>query len=166
MTTDSLATHLNFTPDDLTANRAGQLSARQVARLRRMRRRTLLLAVGVVLVIVLAATAALFLGQQRASTILTFIGIGLTICGAAIAGAFLRNWLRLNADIDGGAVRSTTGPARHTIRVTGRAAVYLLDIDDQRFALPETTFLSFEEGRRYRIYWSPAARVLFTAEPA
>src|SRR5688500_11519875 len=124
-----LSEALGFTPDDLTANQAGRLSAAQLERLRQARRRLILIAVPRVALLVLLAAIFLFLAQRNASGILQIVGIGVTLANAALMGVLARNALRLTADMREGQVSVIEGTATHTIRVTGRAANYLIRVD-------------------------------------
>lgn len=162
--TERLMPLLNFTPDDLTANRDGQLSGRQAERLRGMRQRALWVGIGVILLVSVIAALALYLGQRNAVTILTFIGIAISICNAAIAGVLMRNWLRLNADLQSGAVAAQTGEVQHTVRVAGRAASYVVKLGDVEFSVSKPVFLALQTGARYRFYSTPISRVLLAAE--
>src|SRR3954467_13776069 len=105
----SLAEALNFSGDDLTANRAGRLSEAQIARLTRSWRRTLWIVIGLVVLFVLIATTLLFLAQQHDSPILTVIGIIVTIINATIVGLGAQSYLRTSSDIRGGRVVTING---------------------------------------------------------
>lgn len=162
----SLMEALEFTDDDLVANRAGRLSAAQVERLKRLRSRALTVGIAVVVVIGLIATMFLFLGQYNASPILSIVGIGITVCNAVVAGVMLRNWLRLGADIRGEVVQTLTGKVKHTLRVAGRVPTYILTIDGQELQVGKPLFFAIRENERYCLYRAPASRVLLAAEPA
>jgi hypothetical protein len=95
---------LNFTAADLAANREGRLSDRQQERLRLSRQRSVLIGGALVVIFIFAATGLLFVGGRRDSPILQLVGLGLTLCNAAMLGVFLRYWLRLGADLQAGRV--------------------------------------------------------------
>ncbi len=162
--TERLMPLLNFTLDDLETNRGGRLSARQIDRLRRLRRRSIWIGIGIILSVSFVAALALYFGQRNAAPILTFIGVAITVCNAAIAGVLLRNWLRLSADIDSGEVLVRAGTLRHTVRVTGRVANYIVTLDDEEFSVAKPVFLAMKNGGRYRFYRTSAARILLAAE--
>ena len=163
-TRPALAELLDFTPDDLAANRQGRLSERQRERLRAARRRALLSGAAILVLIGLVAAVLLFLGQANGSAILSFVGIGVTICNAALMGVLVRNYARLTADIDGGLVDALQGSVHHTIRVTGRLATYLLKVDETELSVAKPVFLAIPEGARVRFYRPPAAKTLLCAE--
>lgn len=155
---------LEFTDDDLAANREGRLSAAQAERLHRLRRRAMTVGVSVVAAIGVIATVFLFLGQYNGSSILSLVGIGVTICNAAVAGVMLRNWLRLGADLRAGAVQTLNGKVEHTLRVVGRVPTYILTIDGQELQVGRPVFFAIHENERYRLYRAPGSRILLTAE--
>ncbi len=155
---------LNFDTDDLARNREGRLSARQLERLRQLRGRSVLIGMGIILLIGFAAALIVFLSQRNNSPILLLVGIGVTICNAALTGILARNWLRLNADIRAGEVASVSGSVHHTIRVAGRVAQYLLRVDGIDITVSKPVFLAVAEGKPYRFYRAPASRVLLSAE--
>jgi hypothetical protein len=165
MSAADLTTLLKVDSTDIAANRDGHLSEAQRDRLHGLRARTGWIGAGVVLLTTLAAALLLFFGEQQDSVVLRYVGIGVTLCNAAAVGLFARQWLRLSADLRGGQVASAAGSLRHTIRISGRVAVYIIEVDAVRFTVDKSIFFGFEEGRRYRLYWSPAARVLLAAEP-
>lgn len=163
--TPSLMEALKFTEDDLAANRAGQLSAAQRRRLLASRQRSLWIGVGVLVLVVLLATTALYIGQVNQTPLLTVIGIGITVCSAVISGVLIRNWYRLSADLSGGTVQALAGTVQHTVRVSGRSATYVFKVDGQELTVPKPVFLSVRNGGRYRFYRTPFSRVLLTGEP-
>jgi hypothetical protein len=165
MSAVSLSEALQFTPDDLAANREGRLSAAQSERLRHLRRRSVMVGLSMIVLIGLVAAALLFVALRNQSGILQLVGIGVTITNAAITGVLARNWLRLSGDLRDGRASALTGEARHTIRVTGRIANYLLRVEREEMNVSKPVFFAFEEGRRYRFYRAPASRVLLSAEP-
>lgn len=160
----SLMETLDFNADDLAANHAGRVSERQAARLRRLRRRSVLIGGAVIAVIGFAAAVALFLSQRSSSTVLSLVGVGVTVCNAALTGVLARSWMRLSADISSGTVRELRGEARHTIRVTGRVAAYILKVDGESVDVGKPVFLAIRDGAQVRLYQSPAARVLLSGE--
>jgi len=81
-----LSEALQFTEEDIAANREGRLSPAQQARLRRGFRRTLIAGIIGIIVIGLGATTLIFLGQQNNSMVLVVLGIALTVLNAFIVG--------------------------------------------------------------------------------
>lgn len=162
----ALADVLNFSDDDLAANRAGNLSDSQRARLTRGWQRTLWIIVGLVIGLGLLATILLFLGQRNESPILGVIGIIITVVNAVLVGLGAQSYLRTTSDLRGGRVNIISGVVSHTIRVTGRAATYILKVDDQEIIVPKVVFFAFEDAKPYRLYRAPASKTLLAAEPA
>ena len=164
--TDSapLMAALNFTADDLAANREGRLSEPQRVRLRAARLRFVPIGVATLLGVVLLATTALYLGQINRAGVLSFVGVALTICGAAVSGVLVRNWYRLATDLERNTVQTLGGTVEHTVRVSGRVANYILRIDGHELSVPKPVFLSLKNGGQYRLYRTPIAQVLLTGE--
>ena len=162
----ALADVLNFSAEDLAANRAGGLSDSQRARLTRGWRRTLWIIVGLVAGFGLLATILLFLGQRNESPILSVIGITITVVNAALVGLGAQSYLRTTSDLRSGRVAIIGGVVSHTIRVTGRVATYILKVDGQEIVVPKVVFFAFEDAKAYRLYRAPASRTLLAAEPA
>jgi hypothetical protein len=162
----TLAEALNISSEDLDANRAGRLSESQKQRLKRGWRRTLVILITVIVVVGLIATAALFFGQRNSSSILTGIGIVLTVINAVIVGIGAQSYLRTNGDLRGGNVAEVRGVVSHTVRVSGRVATYVLKLDEQEVVVPRPVFFAIEEGKPYRVYRAPASKTVLAAEPA
>lgn len=156
---------LNFTDADLVANRAGELSDAQQDRLRRIWRRTLGILVVSVIGIGLAATIILYLAQRNESSVLTLVGIVLTVVNALVVGIGAQSYLRTSSDLRGGSIVEISGVVSHTMRVSGRVATYVLRLDGQEVIVPRPVFFAVEEGKRYRLYRAPATRTLLAAEP-
>jgi hypothetical protein len=155
---------LDFTADDLAANREGRLSEAQRTRLQKLRQRSALIGVGAVVGLGLMATIILFLGQGNGSLILNLVGIGVTICNAALAGVLVRSWLRLSADINANAVQAISGTITHKLRVTGRSVTYILNVDGEELIVARPIFRAFDEGKGYRLYRTASSRLLLSAE--
>jgi hypothetical protein len=160
-----LKAQLGFSPDDLAANRAGHLSAAQKARLRHDRQRLALINAGIICAAILLATLAIFFGLRGRSAILLVIGIGVTLCNAALVGILTRAVLRLTFDLNSEQVETLRGSAAHTVRIIARrTAVYLVHIGDVRLAVDQALFDSFATGVRYQVYRAPRSATLLAAE--
>lgn len=155
---------LKFTPDDLAANRENRLSEPQRARLRAARNRIILIGVVTLAVVVLLATTALYLGRVNAQAVLSFVGVALTICGAAVSGLLVRNYFRLTTDLERNSVQTLAGTATLTVRVSGQVANYVVGIDGHELSVPKPVFLSVRNGGQYRFYRTPVAQVLLSGE--
>lgn len=162
----ALADVLNFSPEDLAANRAGELSAAQKVRLMRGWRRTFWIILGLVVGFGLLATILLFLGQRNESPILSVIGITVTVINAVIVGLGAQSYLRTSSDLRGGRIATISGVVSHTIRVSGRIATYILRVDGQEIVVSKPVFFAIEDAKPYHLYRAPASRTLLAAEPA
>lgn len=156
---------LNFSDDDLNANRNGALSEMQMYQLRVQRRRGIFTGVLILLVVALIATLFIFFGGQNDSPILTVIGIGITLCNAALTGIFGRYWLRLTGDIRRGEVNALQGELVRVVKpVTRRVANTLIRIDEVELLVNRTTFDAFQHKQRYILYRAPYTGILLSAE--
>lgn len=162
----SLQAALNFTDDDLIANRDGRLSEMQDYRLRVRRRRSAFLSALVLIAASFVATLLLFLGtREGGSSILTLIGIGVTLCNAALFGAFARHWMRLNADIQKGEVHALSGTVERVVKpVTRRVVNYVIRIDSVDIVVDKDTFDAFAHQKRYTIYRTPFSGALLSGD--
>jgi hypothetical protein len=165
-TIGTLPETLNFTPEDLAANRAGHLSEAQKERLTHNWQRTLWIVIAIVVVCGLGATTLLFLAQQQGSPILSFIGVGVTVLNAVIVGVGAQSYLRTSRDIREGRVAEMSGAVSHTIRVSGRVATYILKLDGQPLVVSKPVFFAVEDGKPYRFYRAPASKTLLSGEPS
>lgn len=164
-TAADLMAQLDFTAADLAANREGQLSPRQIERLQRLRRRTALLGGGLVIALIFVATVFLFLGQQGDSQILTLVGIGVTITNVVLMSLVLRSWLRLGEDLQRAQALAISGKVQRVIRASGRRVThYVLRVGEVSIPVSRDTLKSFEHEAYYRVYRTPFARVLLSAE--
>lgn len=161
----ALADVLNFSADDLAANRTGALSVAQKERLERGWRRTFWIILGLVVGCGLAATILLFLGQRNGSPVLSIIGVTVTAINAVMVGLGAQSYLRTSRDLRGGRVATISGAVRHTLRVSGKVATYILVVDGQEIIVPKPVFFAVEEGKPYRLYRAPASKTLLSAEP-
>ena len=165
MQTLTLAQAIGFTPDDLAVNREGRLSEMQDYRLRVRRQRAALSGVGLVFIGAFIASGFIFMGRQQSNGILTLLGIGVTLCNAAITGVFARYWLRLNADIRGGKVNAISGNLVRVVKpVTRRVVNMLIRIDEVELLVSKDVFDAFEHEQRYTLYRTPYTGTLLSAE--
>jgi hypothetical protein len=142
-------------PEDLDANRAGVLGARQV---RRMRRGVWWNIAGAGL-IVCGLLAVLYLVAHRPLIWFQYLLGGLlAAAGVALGLVAVR---RLRAAVRAGVVECFAGPVRLTLR--GRTGTWLT-VQDRSFALP-VRFWHVGAGRTYRVYVAPAAKRIVAMEP-
>ncbi len=171
MTTDASQQHqlqreLGFSDQDLIANREGQLSEMQAYALRVKRRQSIGIGVLVTLVAAFIASGFLFAGVRGENTILTLVGVGVTLCNAALVGVFARYWLRLSADIRGGTVLITSGKIERVVRpVTRRVVNTLIRVGDAEMLVSKELFEAFTHQATYTVYRLPYTGQLLSAEP-
>lgn len=165
MTETTLMQALGFTADDLAQNRAGRLSEMQDYRLRVRRQRAALIGVGIVLVAAVIATGFIFVGRREANGILSLVGIGVTLCSAALTGVFTRYWLRLNADIRGGKVLAAAGTLQRVVKPLSRSvANYAIKIGEAEIFVSREAFEAFEHQQPYTLYRAPYTGTLLSVE--
>lgn len=159
-----LGSMFEFSAEDLETNRGGQLSEMQHYRLRIRRQRTALISIAVVLVLAFLAALCIY-GGRDGSPILTFIGIGITLCSAAITGILGRSWLRLNADIRGNRVDALNGTLERVLKpVNKRVITYVLRVNGASFTVSKEAFILFEHEKPYTLYRTPYTGTLVSAE--
>ncbi len=163
-TISTLPETLNFTPDDLAANRDGRLSEAQKERLTRNWQRTLWIVIGIVIGCGFGATTLLFLAQQQGSPVLTFLGILVTVINAGIVGLGAQSYLRTSRDIREARVDTLSGVVSHTIRVSGRVATYILKLDGVPLVVSKPVFFAVEDNKPYRFYRAPTSKTLLSGE--
>lgn len=151
---------LEFSPQDLEANRNGYLSEVQNYRLRMKRQRAILTGVAIILVMAFIATFCIFLGNP----IMALIGISITICSAAMTGIFARYWMRVSGDIHEGKVLALTGKLEKVVRVQFRMLVYILRMNQGEFVVSKETFNAFQHEAEYKLYRAPYSGALLSAE--
>jgi hypothetical protein len=161
-----LNTALEFSPDDLEANRAGHLSEMQNYHLRVKRQRSIFIGLALIFVMAFIATLCIFVGQRSDSSVLMIIGIGVTIISAAMTGVFARYWMRVSSDIGENKVLAISGKIELVakVHVRFRTVTYFLRIGQTELMVPKEIFNAFEQGKTYRLYRTPYSGMLLSAE--
>jgi uncharacterized protein (UPF0333 family) len=163
----ALQAALNFTDDDLAANRAGKLSPTQQARMTKMQGQGQIanIVFGIVFVVILVVIGIfvlppLFAPQpEHSSAIPPGIIILVAVVVVGIMGfSFLRTRRKLRGV--SGAVLMTEGDAKPNIRGTGNMddggvmMMYRVKVGSVTFALQRADQVSaFHDGMRYRAYY-------------
>lgn len=162
-----LMRELRFNDADLTANRTRKLSEMQDYTLRIRRRRAILIGLSLLLGMAFLASLLIFFGgRSEGSGILTFIGIGVTICAAAIGGTFARHWLRLGADLNAERIHIASGELERVIKPINRRVVnYMIRVGEDEVFVSKEAFELFEHGRTYNLYRAPYTGTLLSIEP-
>lgn len=168
-----------FDEDDLAANRAGKLSARQRANLEAVYRDTrhtkLYRSLVGILITTVILTGILLFPQgfnDLLSIVQAFSIIGLLALG--VAAFAVRNSLRkanpLFDDLKDGLVKPVEGrvqldvvPPLQTSRTFKPPPLYLA-IEDQGWRIDRDTFLAFKNGDPYAIYYAPHSRTILSVE--
>lgn len=164
MTDNELMRELEFTADDLAANRAGQLSEVQIDRLRARRKRSIVTGIAMTLALAFVASLCIFSGLQG-SAVLLIIGVGLTLVSAVITGTFARYWMRLSADIRENAVTAFSGKLERVVKpVNQRVVTYLLRVGGAEFAVNKEQFKAFAHEAPYTLYRAKYTGMLLSAE--
>ncbi len=154
---------LKFSDADAALNRTGTISSAQKKKLERAWSRLLIGGLIGIAAVTIAATFAFFMAQRQSSFILQAAGIALTFFNAFIVIRLAQSRIRLNTDING-AVTRTEGIVRHTVRISGRTARYLLEVNGERMLVEKPVFFAFEDNRRYALYRTAASKTLISAE--
>jgi len=162
---EALMQALQFSPQDLDANRAGKLGAQQRKRLQTRQNRAALIGLSGFIVFALLATTFLFIGQQNAAFIFTLMGMAITIVNALFVGIFARQWMRLRVDLRDGAVEIISGTMERVVRAHGRVHNFVLRMDHAQFSVKKELFNLFRHKVSYRLYRTPHSKVLLAAEP-
>lgn len=165
-TAPTLAGELQFSPDDLAANREGKLSEMQDYKLRVRRHRAVMIGLSVLMAVIVVATLLIFAGtREGGSGILAVIGAGITVCNAALMAIFGRHWMRLHSDIQGGVVEATTGELERVIKPISRRVVnYMIRVEDAEVFVSQEAFEAFEHEATYTLYRAPSTGTLLAAE--
>ena len=152
--------------DDLDANRQGKLSEMQNYHLRVRRQQAILTGASLIFLFIISATVLIFLGRRQESSILTIIGIGVTLGNAAMTGIFARYWLRINADIQRGKVHTITGTLERVVKpVTRRVVNMMIRVEGFETIVNKEVFESFNHKQPYKLYTTPYTGSLLSAEP-
>lgn len=162
--TNALMRAMPFDEVDLRANRAGELSPAQVARVKSARRRHSIIAGLSFVALVLIATAMIYAGQRNTNQILVLAGIMLIVVNAILVGFMARALMRLGSDLRAGNVESLAGQVERVLRRGRQGDSYLIRIGGASLPVPRAVFQSFRHEAPYRIYRTAHARLLLSAE--
>jgi hypothetical protein len=156
---------LEFTPEDLALNREGKLSEMQRYRLQLRRRRTTFIGAGILIASVLLASGLIFAGNRSESPVLSLIGIGITICTAALMGSTARFWLRLNSDINSDRLIVNSGKLQRVIKPVNRSIqYYAIRVEAAEVMISKEAFDCFDHGADYTLYRTPYTGTLLSVE--
>lgn len=176
-TTEIVMTALEYQPQDLQDNRAGQLGSWQRARVERLRQQSL---IGGGAVIAFLLVIGLFPTLSAGSVSLPgliFLG-AIAVIGLVIGFLIWRNSMRVQRDLATGKVEQASGAVTLTSRTTtsmhervGRGGYrtrsktsYTLQVGDELFSIPKAVYESFWDGKPYTVYYLPQSRIVVGAE--
>lgn len=178
-----LGAAIGFSAEELAANRAGELSSRQLAELRASRARqrersgsrarTLTITAAIVVVLVAAAVLPRLTGSNgKSSAALPFVAVAVILVALLLWRSAARAGQSVG-QLAGGPVSQAEGVAKTRRPVgTGAAATAAwpgqdarceLSIGGTRFLVTETVLAAFTHGRAYRAYYvghGPHATIL------
>ncbi|MEL6148016.1 MAG: hypothetical protein AAFV33_24855 [Chloroflexota bacterium] len=160
--TPTLEEALNFTADDLAANRTGQLSDEQMTMLRNRAGIRGLAANAMSLV--LAGVGFWLMNQsfwQWAALLFACAGALYYFSSRGRAHAAVEVAAGEVAVVSGEVVLTTddvSGPER-------KVTEHILTVGDEAFVISRYAFAAFEDGDHYHVYYLPEARLVLSAEP-
>ncbi len=168
MVEDSLNRALEFTVEDLAANRNGFLSSAQRLQLEQQRwkgARGYVLLAAVFGVVALIPALRFFTSSIRDTNDL----IGACIFGAltlALAWTAYTRWQQIHFDAARGTASVISGIVRLETRTVNRGnVVYKLKIQGLDFQVSEAALQVFTDGETYRVYYAPESKIVLSAEP-
>lgn len=162
--TSALMTALDFTTDDINANRQGNLSKPQTARLKKLRQRNIIIGVIAFFVIVLIATTLIYVGQRNENLILSGVGGLLTVLNAVMMGILGRSYMRTTADLRDGGVETLEGKLERIVKRGKQGDNYMVRIDQTEIYVTKEIFLQLKHEKPYRLYRTRLSGVLLSAE--
>jgi hypothetical protein len=171
MTQDTFATQLGFTSEDLAANQSGSLTESQRERLRRLQRLEFISGVILgpifILLPIAIVVAAIYLilryFQVDLSWLWLILLVGVIVNIARFVPNGLKRWRAVEADL-AGPVATAAGRASVKTSKVRRATAYRLTVGGAEFDVPESIANAFKSGAPYRIYYTPEATILLSAE--
>jgi len=155
----------DFDAADLTANRAGRLSAAQKERIKRGTRRALwllVLAPSVVWSATLVISALTTWSLDAPSGAVTAGVLFLTVT-LALAGGL--HWRRLNLALDRGVVESVEIARGRIVQEGGATAPGAIRLDDGQVLLRPQQVQTLKKGTRYRVYYTRPLKRVVAVEP-
>ena len=162
-----LAYGLNFTPEDLAANREGYMTKKQRVYLGNQRSLWMSAIVLAVIACPILSTYAIWNGIQIHDSTSSRVGIIALICvvtgGFAIYAATRRRIY--NADVYKGNVSMTEGSIVLDVDSGGRRVEYYVGIGNRNYRISKSAFLAFKNHNEYRLYYAPNSRIVLSAEP-
>jgi hypothetical protein len=172
-TTDALIKTLRFTPEDLKLNRNGFLSPAQKRRVHGMAWQKVwpYLSFGVMCLLLGAFMAISFGagtragGSQTNGMIVAGIGFFAGILGIISLFRAIQMWQKASKESRKEELKVIGGPIKCSIERDKRGDdQYIVRIGSQKFEVPQQQYAAFEDGHRYRLYYTSLSRKLLAAE--
>lgn len=149
MSTASLMESLKFTEEDLTYNRRGEFSPRQLAE-EKTNAQGCRRSSGI---FVLSAVFVVALGILTGSELVQGLSIPWGILGILAAGAFLFTFSKLSLK-----VATARGVVKVTMEQNRVAPHHVLIVNGTYFRIPFAAYNAIEEGATYAVYYIPMQR--------
>ncbi|HEX2622338.1 MAG TPA: hypothetical protein VHL11_19400 [Phototrophicaceae bacterium] len=148
---------MDFTPDDLEANRRGEITEQQREKLREFRQQTLKnhrQSGIVILTLLIIGTVLAFLFGNRE---LAGMGAMVTpLMAFTFGGSWLMTWMSTRTLVMG-QVRSAEGNARLTIGRSRGGKIYGVKIGRKQFFVTSDHYSAFKQDAAYRLYYVDGA---------
>ena len=168
---------LDFTESDLSANREGSMSGRQLKALRRKRfGMSISLVFEFLFAVVIAAIPVIFLllaltspFRSLGNFLLLLPAILLTGGLAALFSYFLitqrrQRWLAYGDDLKEGIVNRTTGQLTKATFVRSRQRFWMISVGNEQLKINQKIFPCFEQYGFYHVYFTPHTCIILSAE--
>lgn len=157
-----LALKLDFTDEDLFANRDGILTERQRVRLKRALLREALL-YGAVEVLLVGILVLIIANALRMHTEPNLPLLAIFLLAASLYPIYIvRQTRATHADLAAGHVPMAAG--RINLLDVGRGN-YRLEVGNQSFNVSRQVYATLVDERYYRIYYTPRLKTILAAEP-
>ena len=163
-----LMSALDFTIEDIHANRSGVMSEKQLDFLRNERSWWRLLSVIILVAVPVLIAITILDGIYRQDTVASRIGIIGFIFVIAGALYFYSHsiWKQFHEDVLEGCILSVEGGVKLRRYRERHGMKYTLLVEAMKFGIKWRAFNAFEDGGKYRIYYSKHSRRIMSAEPA
>jgi hypothetical protein len=177
---NELADALNFTEADLSANRAGSMTARQLKHLWIKRLGMALAWVGVFFVASGFAVFSIYFLLLSLNSLFRSLGdfllslpsiITALAAGALAVGCFYllftdrkQRWFAYGDDLKARSVNCTTGQLTKGEVVGRKINYWTISVGNERFKINQKIFSCFEQYGFYHVYFTPHTRIILSAE--
>jgi hypothetical protein len=157
-----LALKLDFTGEDLYANRDGTLTERQRAKLKRALLRDAIL-YGALEVLLVGILVLIIANALRLRTEVNPLILAVFLLAASLYPIYIvRQTLATRADLAAGQVQMAAG--RVQLLDVGRGN-YRLEVGKQSFSVSKKLYGTLVNERYYRVYYTPRLKTILSAEP-